>query len=67
MKFKGEKAREQFMLAVAAVEVKLDFLIVNSEHASTPADGLADSYEELRQQTEAYAAKLGITLPLKLD
>jgi hypothetical protein len=34
VKFKGEKAREQFMRAVAAVEVKLDFLIVNSEPRS---------------------------------
>jgi DNA-binding MltR family transcriptional regulator len=50
--------RAQFIFAVSAVDMVLEYLIFDSEHATTPANGPEELYEILRNQWELYAARI---------
>jgi len=54
----SDNPRSQFISAVAALDTVLEYLIFDSEYASTPVDGPEDLREILEKQLDLYQAKL---------
>jgi DNA-binding MltR family transcriptional regulator len=54
---RGSFPRGQFIEAVAAIEQILEYLILNSQHATMPVDGPEEMRQELRRQREFYLSK----------
>lgn len=58
----SDNPRAQFISAVATLDTVLEYLIFDSEHTTTPADGVEDLKEILGKQLDLYTAKaIGIS------
>ena len=49
-----DKSRAQFIFAVAALDTVLEYLIFDSQHANTPADGPEELKEIINKQRDLY-------------